>query len=788
MKITISYFRSIISKTLELPEKGFVLLRGRSGSGKSTIFDAITWAIYGGNINVFPRLNRKCTPTVSIELPLISFSRTKKPETINVVFSNKTYTGDEANQILISYFGSKRIWFSTSYSIQGERHPLFNSDQTEKRALLTELSFANENPDYYLEKLSIEMNKCRTEYSTLFRIHNSNKMLFEQKYEKYIEILESHTIEELNVKLKDLESNYLIMKKEHETLKSQSILMKQEEAKLNQIKKQLDAILVKLSNIPENTIESINLLECERDKLVSLRNTVLLNKKQKKLIEQYQEYKLEYSEITCGNVKYKITDKIEYQNSMRDYEITLKTCKKIGVEPNLESIQNYINDAKYLLEKQSNVKLYRQIESLEKTKIKLDENTKNEGDLMKLKENLHHKKQCLNILVCPKCSQSLYHHGKQLIISENSPTSIDEIKKLENEIRNLEIYLEKKRKNELVDSKIQMCISELNNENGDVTELKLIPLLNVQQRESLNNEILMLNKLKCFSSPKVSLIEIENSIRKQELESKISELEKSMVNIEITNCETNEKELNFKIESITQDLRNKRVFYESRISHLKFRDTLKNSHDSIIVDTSIYERESMLKEKISECENEICDVKGLISAEQSLIELIDQSNELMRIQYRIECVEKITLITKSVATNTLNDIIESLNTSIESVASTFFSHPFSLDLILEKTVKSTKNVKPGVFINIGYNGSEIDSLNGLSGGEADRTSLLMTSVLATHCGSPVLFFDEILASVDADTKESCLTALRSVLPENKLVLFVVHDAITGYFDSVVDID
>lgn len=137
----------------------------------------------------------------------------------------------------------------------------------------------------------------------------------------------------------------------------------------------------------------------------------------------------------------------------------------------------------------------------------------------------------------------------------------------------------------------------------------------------------------------------------------------------------------------------------------------------------------------------------------------------------------------------LQDVISSINSSIENVCSTLFDKEISIVLSLFKTIKSTKSVKPNVNFQISYKGGVFDNINSLSGGEGDRTSIALTLALYRLTSFPLLMLDETLSSLDYDMKEATVETLASIINQNKnrCIVVVLHDCVNGIFENVIDL-
>ena len=173
MEIDIKNFRSIKQCKYTFSH-GVTLINGPSGKGKSTIFEAIKWCLYGSTKNVHP-LNIKDKPNnftkVKLNIANLEITRTKPPEHLSLIAKELTLEGKEADNYIQKNVGSKHLWESTSYVTQGERNSLFNLSNTDKLLLMKEIILDKEeeiSQKYkskiiqYLNNIDIEIIKFNT--------------------------------------------------------------------------------------------------------------------------------------------------------------------------------------------------------------------------------------------------------------------------------------------------------------------------------------------------------------------------------------------------------------------------------------------------------------------------------------------------------------------------------------------------------------------------------------------------------------------------------------------------
>lgn len=148
MKLSLRHFRNHDSLDLEFPETGLVRIDGRSGTGKSSIFQAIHYCLHGKGRNI-TTWNEKSSK-VSFEGFGLNIERTKNPNFLSCNGVNTVTAQDEIERIL----GMNALEFEiSSYISQGQRSSLINLSPSEQLTLINALSFRDKNPEEHKERI-----------------------------------------------------------------------------------------------------------------------------------------------------------------------------------------------------------------------------------------------------------------------------------------------------------------------------------------------------------------------------------------------------------------------------------------------------------------------------------------------------------------------------------------------------------------------------------------------------------------------------------------------------------
>jgi len=121
----------------------------------------------------------------------------------------------------------------------------------------------------------------------------------------------------------------------------------------------------------------------------------------------------------------------------------------------------------------------------------------------------------------------------------------------------------------------------------------------------------------------------------------------------------------------------------------------------------------------------------------------------------------------------------------QSLQKLFPDKPISVEISTTKELKSKKNqVSQRFNVKIFYNDAEYDSSKQLSGGEKDRVSLAITLAMSMTFGSPILFLDETLSSLDAELKSEAVSLLKQIC-KTKTCVVISHEETEGLYDNVL---
>jgi DNA repair exonuclease SbcCD ATPase subunit len=183
MRITLTRFRCYSgSFSRDFATGKLTLIDGVSGVGKTTILEAIFWALFGGKSHIYPigSTPSATKPTsVTLELnPDFIIKRLTPPAQIEVTVGTTTLIGVQAQAYIESHFGTRDFFVTSAYIQQGGRCLLMVGSDSVKTQLLQELTFGSqttdvaETPELYLQRIQQELETMKTYITSVTSQYN----------------------------------------------------------------------------------------------------------------------------------------------------------------------------------------------------------------------------------------------------------------------------------------------------------------------------------------------------------------------------------------------------------------------------------------------------------------------------------------------------------------------------------------------------------------------------------------------------------------------------------------
>lgn len=381
MEILLSNFRYIKEKKLIFENK-FYLLKGDSGSGKTTILESFKFVLYGGSRNMKSLSLVPAQKTrVSLKYKDIEIIRTKTPEHLILIKNEKEYINNEAQSIINSYFYEEDIWRLSSYVMQKKTNIFLENNSRENLELLRKLIFKEEdkndkllnNIDFLVKNI---LEKSKKSEGVIGYLEKELKSIDVQKYEeidnleRLLEIKKNHIqIEELDKYQKDLNLGIISRWKKFNKYKNIILNFKQE-VFFNEDIETLRKELYK-SEKDRSIRNKYNLKNSEDIKiLISKIQNKIEYDKIKKLRKESDCLELEKESILEEWIKL-----LELLNISSDKDYQIEFLAKIEKE--------YLQKSpKTLTCPSCNVKLYLENENLKMDKKKLSEKDRNEYSIL----------------------------------------------------------------------------------------------------------------------------------------------------------------------------------------------------------------------------------------------------------------------------------------------------------------------------------------------------------------------------------------------------------------------
>ena len=162
LRLTLNNYKCHREKQVVFTDQNINLLSSPTGSGKSTLFDAIRWCLFGDVRNIHPHdLTDKTVTWVYLELPHMSIFRQRNPGLLRVRTSQLETEDKNSGQNLIDqWFGQKDIWRATSYIAQDLRHSLMIQNSEYCINVLNHLAFQGQEPRKIISSIINRKNSC----------------------------------------------------------------------------------------------------------------------------------------------------------------------------------------------------------------------------------------------------------------------------------------------------------------------------------------------------------------------------------------------------------------------------------------------------------------------------------------------------------------------------------------------------------------------------------------------------------------------------------------------------
>jgi DNA repair exonuclease SbcCD ATPase subunit len=825
MKLKLINFRCFKDFELQIPEdNGNILLWGTSGIGKTTIFKAINFSLYGKEQKVVKHGEKKCK--VVFEFKDIIITRTRVPNHLTFQKGTLTLEDDSAQREIEKIFGYD--FLLTGYMAQKGTENFFNLTNNEKSAFLHKLSLKN----FDVESIRKKTRDLIKQRKDKLLVNSTEQKMVKASYES----LNCSSMKEPKIKI-DLKGKSIIefMEIENKLRDKVKKSLKEKGLELSRLSADIELFKINSARIEEKT-KSINDISFKLQDYSFVDNIEPL----KETMEEYKKIVLYYTlKKNCKDLKNEYDKMIEDERKKINEDISKLKDKRSSLTLLNDEELEAINKAKYIYDK-TKLKNYTDI----KNKITELKDPSKENKLDNLKETLKTKRETITLLQveienikknikdikdvvggdskykCPKCNTNIYIEGDCL---KEISGNVDELKASLKDL--LKLLTQKEADNNLLNKEIKKI-------NDDILSLTMEVSNNIKLHQELTEYLKTLDNIKIYENLNTLKNTIdkdtENRYTMKSVNESINKLEEaSKLTVDVLPHYIKKKRdevisIKKKYEDIKEQLED--VDIKENVSY--YQDQIQEINQRIYkYEQSIKERNKLLKEKES-IEREISSLtltpvdEELIKTIREEIEKKTETEEKLKLREtkllkykedlalytsQKEVVEKLdslkaeesilirglstaeTLLKKinDAESYSLEHTLDNINTDLEEFVSKFFGENFSVKLQSFKESKDGDK-KPSIEVIIMQDGEQVP-IESLSGGEFDRLSLALFLCFNKTSKSDIILLDECLASLHSELVEDIVELIRNKLSD-KLVIFTLHQANTGIFDTIIDIE
>lgn len=773
-------------KELEIEFKdgltGFV---GNNGAGKSTIFEAIGWVLYGNKASRTPKDQIKrqgagrtddCWVKLKFEMGGNIY------EVFRIISGNSTDAGVKVNG-LISASSARGV---TSF-IEKKLGMDYDSFYTSIMARQQELNALS-------EKLPSERKKSMMRMLKIDVLEDAIKKVREDRRnkERILDYIEKNLrdVDEIRYTMENYEKNLNEYLKSKDKIKEEMGYLSKKMEEIYAIKKMEKEKAEKFKNLEERRKL---LLERRKNKLFLMEEKLKEEKEIEGKSEEYEKIKIYRDEYEKYSIKKEEMEKAkEVYYERRNIEIEMGKIKKEIEETNnsIKILEDKLEGEKNLKIEIENIsekldekgKILRQIEKNREGKI-AEKDFKKEN-LAELREKLGKIKEIGPESNCPTCGRPLAEKYEGIVrdFEERIKKLNDEIKGIELEINEMEKEI-KERKEE-----IDALLERRKEIEKEIFNYKIIRerIKNFSERKKRGEESLkkMEERLKEIGVVEFSEEEYENVTKKVgellPINNKIMLLENEIKRLPLIRRDIKE------IEEEIKHIENEIKICNEEIEKLDFDagiyEKIEKEYEEI--KSSFHEKREnfvRIEEKIEYIKKEIERLKEEIEEENK------KREEIKKLKKEIMNLE---MLAGDKETGLLNNFKNYLISKIGPLLSHYASHFFRIF-----TDGKYKEIELDENYNIMvYDQGEKFELERFSGGEKDLANLSLrlsiSQLIAQRADVSLNFIalDEIFGSQDAERRRNIINALAELKNQFQQIFLITHiEEIKDFMGNIIKI-
>jgi DNA repair exonuclease SbcCD ATPase subunit len=830
MALTLRNFKIHKDYTLDLTPNDIHLVSGNSGAGKTTLFKAILWSLYGRMNRVKTRgLGLKCRAEVTLTIGNRKIIRKSNPDEFTVVHGEVTLVGESAKMHIHEWLGPREFWMATSYVMQKKPNAFLSATPAQKLDILSQIIFMNGSPGDSIDKVDAKLISIGTEKNILKSHVDILSQQYNEKVSEYSitndEINAGYPKDALGIPFDQVNTFVGNIWQEIEKEKEIQIAASLKVKERDDLCKKIGCItLEELDSVKRDAEDSISNFDkiLAREYVIRGRNDV-----ESKMEKSKREISSLMRHDGYGAKLYTSTDISSVERMESDIRHSKELFSSLEIPYSLEALvkrrEDVSDEIRELEERhyryQDQMVKLRQIEERERQLSQLEESlskitpmgnidSKKENeeleelqrDLQKISSFKQERKDeirriiSISTMSCPHCSNHVYWSGKELVKTKGYDQNelkqemkeIDDIRKDESEKIKCQITIIRKiiRTNDQAKANVDVIMKHIEQLKENPIPLPLDRLDRLDRLDGQEGPV-DLSRLGYLKDMNTKLFHLRyphvpSFVPSEQMKKEVCNYQYDLLNEGIKKMNDELERIHIpdevKVRYTKYEAYEKLRWIQEIHSHIKRYEEIKD----VTVNMSLITVKEKLMDDIRTRYMRITKIFEVLGIQYNYIQINSKYQEILNTEMGFTQLKEIMINTEySMYITATNKI----NLFLKEAVSYLFVEPYDTKILMFKKLKDKGRIKPAVNLYTTLNGEEVD-ISDLSGGEEERFSMAITMALNKISQSPFLILDETFASLGGEDRERSVNVLRNHgKMKDKYTLCVSHNEVEGWFDK-----